>query len=75
MLKTAKQPISEFMAEWEERNNRPINIYCAYPSIGRGSIIHNWIPNAEVEKRFAKALRIPFLKRLQWFIEGGMPRG
>jgi len=63
-----KKPISELWAEWEERNGRPIKIYRAYPLIGRGSVVHDWIPHDEVEKRFAKALHISFFTRLKWFI-------
>jgi len=74
-LDPATQPISELWADWEKRNKRSITIYRAYPLIGRGSIIHDWIPHAEVEKRFAKALHIPFFTRLKWFIEGGLRRG
>ena len=64
---SALRPISEIWAE-RERNGRPIKVYSAYPLIGRG-IIHNWIPHAEVEKRFTKAPHISFFTRLKWFIE------
>jgi len=67
--------IAEKRAEWEARNGRPMTIYRAHPLIGRGSVIHDWILHAEVEKRFKKALRIPFFTRVKWFLEGKFLRG
>jgi len=63
------RPIAELWDEWEQRNGRPFTFYSAYPLIGRGNVIHNLIPHAEVEKRFKKALFIPFYKKAQWFVE------
>ena len=62
--------IAEKRAEWEARNGRPITIYSAHPLIGRG-IKYDWIPHAEVEKRFKKALHISFFTKIKWFLKGG----
>ena len=64
-----KPNISDKWDEWEVRNGRPFAIYRAHPLIGRGSVVHNWVPHAVVEKRFAKAFNIPLLTRVKWFLE------
>ena len=69
-----KHTISDKWDEWETSNGRPFAIYRAHPLIGRGSIVHNWVPHAEVEKRFDKALRIPFHTRAKWFLEDVLRR-
>ena len=43
--------------EVEVKSGRPLRIYSAYPSIGRGSVKHNTLSHAQVMKRFEKALR------------------
>jgi len=68
------RPIAELWGEWEERTGRPFTFYSAYPLIGRGNVIHNLIPHAEVEKRFKKALHIPLYKRAQWRMEDFLRR-
>jgi len=60
--------IAEAWAEWEQRHGKRIVIKRAYPIIGRGSVVHDWLAHDDIEKRFAKALDIPFLTRVKWFL-------
>jgi len=61
--------ISQEWREYEARTGKKVSIEKAYPVIGRGTVVHDWIPHAEVEERFNRALRIPFFTRAKWSIE------
>ncbi len=62
--------IAEKRLDYENRMGRPVRFYRAYPLIGRGSVIHDWIPTDEVNRRFEKALKIPLLTRFKWWLGG-----
>ena len=38
--------------------------------IGRGSIIHDWVPHDEVERRFERARHISIWTKLGWLLGG-----
>ena len=39
--------IAEKWQEYEERTGKPVRFFKAYPAIGRGAIIHDWMPHEE----------------------------
>ncbi len=54
--------------EEEKKSGRPVQIYSAYPLIGRGSVIHELPSHKEVEARFEKALSFTLKQKLLfWF--------
>jgi len=59
---------------YEKRTGKPFRFYRAYPLIGRGSVEHDPLTHEECETMFEKALRIPLLKRFQFWIDGVMAR-
>lgn len=67
MNKTTKG-IWELRREVEQASGRPVEIYSAYPLIGRGSIHHDQTAHRTVEKGFSAALSVPWWKRVVYFI-------
>lgn len=67
-MKTGNKGIWERRREIEQATGKPVEIYSAYPSIGRGSVFHNMVTHDEVEARFERSLRVSVKQRLkQWF--------
>ncbi len=64
--------LAEKRLDHEKRTGKAVRIYRAYPSIGRGSVIHDWISHDEVERRFEKALRISLWTRFKWWLGGNI---
>lgn len=62
--------IAEKRAEYELRTGSPVPSYRAYPVVGRGSVIHDWISHDDVEHRFSKANTIPFFQKIVWLLGG-----
>ncbi len=60
--------IWELRREKEKSTGREVEIYSAYPVIGRGSIHHGQVSHLSVEKGFEAALTIPRWKRIVYFI-------
>ena len=58
----------------ERRTGRPFRFYRAYPLIGRGSVEHDPYTHEECETMFHKALRIPLIKRFQFWLDGVLAR-
>ena len=65
---------------WEERQKvaartgRPVEIFSAYPLIGRGSVQHDQISHADVLSRFERALHIPLRTRIGWTLNRMLSR-
>ena len=70
----AMKSIWELKCEYEVRTGKKVVTEKAYPTIGRGTVIHDWITHEEAESRFAKAIKIPMRKRLKWFLEERISR-
>ena len=69
-MKTGNKGIWERRREIEQATGKPVEIYSAYPSIGRGSVFHNMVTHEEVEKRFASSLKVSVKQRFkQWFCQ------
>lgn len=68
--KVAMTSITTVKLDYEKRTGKPVRVYRAYPLIGRGSVIHDWIPTEEVNRRFEAALKIPLLMRIKWWLGG-----
>ncbi len=68
MIKT----IVEKKKDYTKRTGQSVRIYRAYPSIGRGTIFHDWIPHDDVDRRLDAALKIPFLMRFKWWLGGNI---
>ena len=69
-MENKNKGIWERRREIENATGRPVKIYSAYPSIGRGSVFHNMVTHEEVEKRFASSLKVSAKQRLkQWFCQ------
>lgn len=60
--------IWEMRRKVEKSTGRPVEIYSAYPLIGRGTILHDQILHSSVEKSFSAALSIPLWKRIVYYI-------
>ena len=60
--------IWELRREIERSSGRPVEIYSAYPLIGRGSIHHNQASHRTVERAFEMSLSIPWWKRVVYYI-------
>lgn len=65
---TAVQGIWDLRRECERNAGRPVEIYRAYPSIGRGSVLRDTLSHAEVERRFQSAMRITVWQRIRGFV-------
>ena len=73
----AREDMQGIWAAWrayERRTGRPFRFYRAYPLIGRGSIEHDLYTHAECETLFDKSLRIPLVKRFQFWLDGVLAR-
>ncbi len=68
MANEAVKGIWELRRDVERKSGRPVEIYSAYPLIGRGSIHHNQIEHDTVERNFTAALSVPWWKRAVAFI-------
>lgn len=67
-MKEEMSGIWELRRETEKRTGCPSTIYSAYPVIGRGSVVHDLVSSAEVEKRFRKALKVSFRQKVSFFL-------
>ncbi len=65
---TALQGIWDLRRERERSTGRPVEIYRAYPFIGRGSVLRDTWSHAEVERRFQNAMRITAWQRIRGFV-------
>lgn len=61
--------IAEEWRDYEARTGRKMRMVSAYPLVGRGSVVRDWVSSAEAERLFRGAERIPVCKRLQWSLE------
>lgn len=66
MMKT----ISEMRKEYELKTGRKVGSYKAYPLIGRGSVVHDWICHADVVRIFDRSVSISIFKKLRWLAGG-----
>ncbi|MBR4616658.1 MAG: hypothetical protein IKO55_13705 [Kiritimatiellae bacterium] len=55
---------------YEKRAGKPFRFYRAYPLIGRGSVEHDPYTHEECERMLQTALRVPLLKRIQFWLDG-----
>ena len=62
--------IAELREDYRLAHGVPVDSYKAYPVIGRGTVIHDWIRHDDVEARFGAARVIPFWKKLGWLMGG-----
>lgn len=62
--------IAERRAEYELRTGCRVCAYRAYPAVGRGSVIHDWISHEEVEKRFDRASTISLYQKIMRVLGG-----
>ena len=67
-MNMTEKGIWELRREVERSSGHPVEIYSAYPLIGRGSIYHNQITHRAVEKGFTAALSVPWWRRVMYFI-------
>lgn len=67
-MRTNDIGIWEKRREVEQATGRPIVYYSAYPTIGRGSIRHDFVSHEEVERRFERALHITPWQRIKWAV-------
>ena len=64
--------IAELRGEFELKTGNPVRYYRAYPTIGRGTVVHDWISHGEVLRRFKRACSISILKKLSWLTGGAL---
>jgi hypothetical protein len=64
------QTISEKWMEYERRTGKSVRFFKAFPLIGRGSVVHDWVPHDEVERRFNRARHISVWTKLRWLMGG-----
>jgi len=64
--------IAEKRAEYELRTGVPVRSFQAYPLVGRGSVIHNWISHDDAERRFSRAGAISLFQKLYWLAGGAL---
>ena len=60
--------IWELRRERENSTGRPVEIYSAYPLIGRGTVHHDQFTHKAIEEKFNVALFVPWWKRIVYFI-------
>ena len=65
-----KMTIAEKWQDYDERTGKPVRFFKAYPIIGRGSVVHDWIPHDEVERRFERARHISIWTKIRWLLGG-----
>lgn len=64
------ETIAEKCAAYESRTGHRVSYVKAYPLIGRGSVIHDWIAHNEAVRRFNRARSISPLQKLSWLLGG-----
>jgi len=62
--------ITEKRVDFERRTGSPVRFFKAYPLVGRGTVLHDWIPHEEVVRRFDNARRISVWTKLRWLLGG-----
>ena len=55
---------------YDDRTGKPVRFFRAFPIIGRGSVIHDWVSHEEVERRFERARHISMWTKLRWLLGG-----
>ena len=60
--------IWELRRDTEQSTGRTVEIYSAYPLIGRGTVHHDQTAHSAIEKKFDAALSISWWKRLVYLI-------
>ena len=62
--------IAEKWREYETRTGQPVRFFKAFPLIGCGSVVHDWLSHEEVEMRFVRARHISAWQKLRWLMGG-----
>jgi len=62
--------IAELRNEYEYGHGCRVRSYCAYPVIGRGTVVHDWISHEQANRAYSRARAIPVLTKLKWLLGG-----
>jgi hypothetical protein len=69
-LRLNMKTIAELRSEYEHGHGCRVRSYRAYPVIGRGTVVHDWISHEQADRAYLKARGISFLTRIKWLLGG-----
>ena len=69
-LRLNMKTIAELRSEYERSHKCRVRSYRAYPVIGRGTVVHDWISHEQADRVYLKARVISVLTKLKWLLGG-----
>ena len=69
-LSNDMKTIAELRSEYECSHGCRVRSYRAYPVIGRGTVVHDWISHEQADRAYSKARVISVLTKLKWLLGG-----
>lgn len=62
--------IAEMREDYRARTGRCVRSYKAYPIVGRGSIVHDWVSHDDANRCLDRARSVGLFTRLAWLLGG-----